>query len=154
MNIYLQHIIVALFACNAVAWTPIPKTNNNNALQQKLKELTTTSAAVSIGFAVAFGVPLLANAVDFTGSYSDPKHPNCKRNIAVEKGNPTAQISGTDGNPGCPVGGEGKTWALSGRVDGDSLLVDFSPKGGPKDLKGTWDGDGIRWPDGNKWTLN
>ena len=75
---------------------------------------------------------------------TDPKHPNCLRNIAVEKGNPNAQISGTDGNPGCPPGGEGKTWALSGKVDGDSLLVDFSPKGGPKDLKGTWDGDGIR----------
>ena len=23
-------------------------------------------------------------------------------------------------------------------------MVDFTPKGGPKDLKGTWDGDGIR----------
>ena len=45
-----------------------------------------------------------------------------------------ALVSGTDGTPGC-VGGEGRPWNLKGSVDGDSIFVDFSPKGGPKDLK-------------------
>ena len=32
-------------------------------------------------------------------------------------------------------------------------MVDFSPKGGPKDVLGIYDEneDGIRWPDNNLW---
>jgi hypothetical protein len=60
-------------------------------------------------------------------------------------------LKGTDGNPGCPVDGSGKQWQLTGTVDGNNIFVDFSPKGGPKDLKGEWDVNGIKWPDGNKW---
>jgi len=35
-------------------------------------------------------------------------------------------------------------WKLTGSVseDGESIFIDFSPKGGPKDLLGVWDGDG------------
>lgn len=64
-------------------------------------------------------------------------------------------VSGADGNPGCPTG-EGRPWNLKGRVDGDNIFVDFSSKGGPKDLNGVWEAKkpaGIRWPDGNKWVL-
>eukprot|EP00970_Alexandrium_tamarense_P018604 scaffold13354_cov181-Alexandrium_tamarense.AAC.17 len=104
----------------------------------------------------------------------------------------TAVISGVDGNPGCGVGSvQGAEWKLTGRVDekdANEIFVDFSSKGGPKDLVGTfllacclrsfvvclfsssdpsnltpspsycqpylgkWDENGIRWPDGNKWT--
>lgn len=97
--------------------------------------------------------PMIANAADLTGSYSDPKHPNCQREIVVNGLN--ADIKGTDGTPGCPPDGSGKAWKLQGKInaEGDSIFVDFSPKGGPKDLKGAWDGSGIKWPDGNKWTI-
>ena len=95
--------------------------------------------------------PLVSNAVDFTGSYSDPKHPNCQRVITVKGSD--ALLKGTDGNPGCPPDGSGKEWKLIGSVDGSNILVDFTPKGGPPGLKGVWDGDGIKWPDGNKWSL-
>mmetsp|Transcript_540 Transcript_540/g.986 ORF Transcript_540/g.986 Transcript_540/m.986 type:complete len:131 (+) Transcript_540:399-791(+) len=102
-----------------------------------------------------------ANAVDFTGSYSDPNHPSCPRLIAMEGS--TVIITGADGNPGC-VGGDGQPWKLIGKVDKEregaelnEIFVDFSPKGGPKDLVGKWEvkgkSSGIRWPDGNKWTL-
>jgi hypothetical protein len=67
-----------------------------------------------------------------------------------------AKISGTDGTPGCPPDGAGKEWNLVGKIQGDSILVDFTPKGGPKDLKGVYDkgaAPGIIWPDGNKWTF-
>ncbi len=68
----------------------------------------------------------------------------------------TLLLSGTDGNPGCPVDGSGNPWKLNGQIlTEDRILVDFTGKGGPKDVKGLWeDGDapGIRWPDGNKWT--
>lgn len=35
-----------------------------------------------------------------------------------------------------------------------TIFVDFSPKGGPKDLLGVYNEDlnGIKWPDGNLWT--
>lgn len=79
----------------------------------------------------------------------DPKHPNCPRLIATE--GDKAIVSGADGNPGCPTG-DGRAWKLEGSIKGDSIFVDFSPKGGPKDLEGKWDGSGIRWPDGNKWS--
>ncbi len=42
------------------------------------------------------------------------------------------------------------SWKLEGTVadSGDQIFVDFSPKGGPKALTGTWDKDGIKFPDG------
>jgi hypothetical protein len=111
------------------------------------------AASVAAASAIIASSPLASNAVvDFSGSYSDPNHPNCQRVVTVN-GISTLTIKGTDGNPGCPVGGAGKEWALDGKLDGNSILVDFSPKGGPKNLKGVWAGDGIRWPDGNKWSL-
>ena len=103
-----------------------------------------------VGGAAALVASQPVIAADFTGSYSDPNHPNCKRNVAVA--GESATLSGTDGNPGCPASGDGNAWELSGKVSGDEIFVDFSPKGGPKDLKGVWDGSGIRWPDGNKWS--
>ena len=82
---------------------------------------------------------------------SDPNHPNCLREITSL--GTTATLAGTDGNPGCPVDGSGRKWELTGKIDNKDIYVDFSPKGGPKDLKGVFDGSGIKWPDGNKWSL-
>ena len=93
-------------------------------------------------------------AVDFTGSYDDPNHPNCLREIQVVQGSDVAHVAGTDGSPGCPPDGSGKPWNLVGKVEGDTILVDFSPKGGPANLKGVYEPSpkpGIRWPDGNLW---
>ena len=112
------------------------------------------AVAASLTAALTMG-PLVANAVDFNGSYSDPKHPNCKREIVVVAGKSRdAKVSGTDGTPGCPPDGSGKAWNLVGAIEGDKILVDFSPKGGPANLKGNWEPSptpGIRWPDGNLW---
>lgn len=116
---------------------------------------TLQKAVAAASFSAALSTaPLIANAVDFTGSYADPNHPNCQRVISVQGA--TATLSGTDGNPGCPADGSGKAWKLTGNVDGSSIFVDFSPKGGPPALKGVWDDAapaGIKWPDGNKWTM-
>ena len=113
--------------------------------------------AVSAAFAVAAisTTPFAAHAVDLTGSYADPNHPNCLRIIADVKDSSSSDIvlTGTDGNPGCPPDGAGKTWKLVGKVEGSNVFVDFSPKGGPKDLKGVFDASSqaIKWPDGNSW---
>ena len=112
-------------------------------------------AAFSFIFAALASAPSIVSAHDFTGNYDDPNHPNCLRKIAMFSGD-TANIFGTDGNPGCPPDGSGEKWHLVGKVDGDSILVDFSPKGGPEDLEGVWESTpvpGIRWPDGNIWSF-
>jgi hypothetical protein len=117
------------------------------------------SASIAVGAAI-FVAPLTTPAamVDVTGSYSDPNHPNCQRIIQANKESPSDFVlTGTDGNPGCSPDGIGqKTFQLVGKVDNDAnIYVDFSPKGGPKDLKGLYDVKlrAITWPDGNVWSL-
>lgn len=133
------------------------------------------SSVIAAGFSAALllatmTLPLPVVAVEgdngsssfFAGSYSDPKHPNCKRVIEVVADGKAVLLSGTDGTPGCPADGSGKEWGpLQGRIiDGSStkILVDFSPKGGPSDIAGQFFFDGkassagINWPDGNTWT--
>ncbi len=87
----------------------------------------------------------------FTGEYADPNHPNCKRSIVVID-NGDAKVSGTDGDPGCPPDGSGKAWSLDALVSDDTIIVDFSPKGGPSNLSGKKTSEGILWEDGNTWT--
>ena len=45
-------------------------------------------------------------------------------------------------------------WYLQGSSSGSQVQFDFSPKGGPADLEGTWSTTpaAITWPDGNSWT--
>ena len=50
-----------------------------------------------------------------------------------------------------------KMWYLKGSITGEAktqIHFDFSPKGGPADLEGTWSTApaAITWPDGNAWT--
>mmetsp|Transcript_19370 Transcript_19370/g.36580 ORF Transcript_19370/g.36580 Transcript_19370/m.36580 type:complete len:154 (-) Transcript_19370:124-585(-) len=136
----------------ANAWTT-PTTSRQEFLQGIV-----TAAAGAVTVAGAAAVPAPAVAVDlrtqsvFTHEYSDPKHVNCKRVISVRPDGEAA-LSGTDGNPACPADGSGSVWRLVGDVQGETITVDFSPKGGPSNLKGKWVGDGISWPDGNKWTV-
>eukprot|EP00531_Pseudo-nitzschia_arenysensis_P016058 CAMPEP_0116129152 /NCGR_PEP_ID=MMETSP0329-20121206/7776_1 /TAXON_ID=697910 /ORGANISM="Pseudo-nitzschia arenysensis, Strain B593" /LENGTH=173 /DNA_ID=CAMNT_0003623409 /DNA_START=331 /DNA_END=852 /DNA_ORIENTATION=+ len=88
-------------------------------------------------------------SVSFPGEYSDPNHPGCKRTVNVHDGGAT--ISGTDEPIPANESPEGKVWSVSGTVAGDTIVVDFSPKGGPKGLKGQKVTEGIKWEDGNMW---
>jgi len=150
--------LLASIVMTTAAWGPMKLNSHNNKIHEdRVKNFVTTIAsagvAATIVLGTAIGNPNIASATDFTGSFSDPKHPSCTRLVAVE--GTDALVSGTDGTPRCE-GGEGKPWKLIGNVDGDKIFVDFSPNGGPKDLKGVWvegKSPGIRWPDGNKWTL-
>ena len=93
----------------------------------------------------------------FAGVYTDPNHPGCRRQIRVQIH--SAIVTGEDGDPGCPPKDPSKDshWRLLGKIISDTeILVDFSSKGGPKDLEGKWcrgcgDHGGISWPDGNTW---
>ena len=44
-------------------------------------------------------------------------------------------------------------WKVKGTVSGQSIVIDFSPKGGPKDVEAKYViGKGLVFPDGNTWT--
>ena len=79
----------------------------------------------------------------FEGEYTDPNHPDGLRKITV-KGNDVT-LTGTDS-------AGGKQWVLKAKETDGTIFVDFSPKGGPKDLLGVYDNGAIKWPDGNAWT--
>mmetsp|Transcript_49720 Transcript_49720/g.96042 ORF Transcript_49720/g.96042 Transcript_49720/m.96042 type:complete len:165 (-) Transcript_49720:78-572(-) len=85
------------------------------------------------------------------GYYADPFHPGCKRQFVVDEGD--VKIRGRDGEPDCLKGTQGPNWVLpvQWKLGSETIIIDFSPKGGPKSVVGTWVGDGIVFPDGNKW---
>merc|ERR1719201_46503 len=81
--------------------------------------------------------------VRLNGEYSDAGHPGCFRKVVVQGG--AAIITGADE--------DGKPWKVRGKVEGATILVDFSSKGGPKDVVAkAVAGVGLVFPDGNKWT--
>ena len=78
-----------------------------------------------------------------SGTWNDPAHPGCTRKIVVQ--GKTAFISGADE--------DGKPWKVKGAVDGNSIIVDFTPKGGPSGVEAKFVvGKGLVFPDGNVWT--
>lgn len=81
----------------------------------------------------------------WAGRYTDPFHPTGYRDISVRGRD--LSIAGRD-DP------KGQAWALSATInaDGVTALIDFSPKGGPKNLLARLQGNTIVFPDGNKWT--
>lgn len=82
----------------------------------------------------------------FIGSYSDPFHPGCTRSISA-KGRELI-VSGSDQKDGS------SPWSLQATQSQNTILVDFSPKGGPANLRGEYNEEksAIVWQDGNSWT--
>ena len=73
----------------------------------------------------------------FEGEYSDPNHPGCPRNLKVEGGR--VIFTGADQTEGATECGEGTTgpsFEITGYLIGKDIHMDFSPKGGPKNLVG------------------
>ena len=95
-----------------------------------------------------------ASSSVFNGKYSDPNHPGCLRGIERVRSTTKAKVFGEDGTPGCQADGqETKKWELEGELRGENeILIDFSKKGGPKNLLGKWTGNGVLFPDGNTWS--
>jgi len=128
MKIPFVFCLAILLTSSTYAWTSRPQQQ-----PQPPKAVVTRHdffQSLLVGAVVA--VPIVTNAAPFdpatfSHQYNDPKHPNCKR-IVVVKPDGTVNLSGTDGTPGCPEDGSGNVWRLVGEVEGDKILVDFSPK--------------------------
>lgn len=92
------------------------------------------------------------------GRYSDPNHPAGFRTVVVSsegaQGDDASSIVTIAGNDNAPTGVE---WTVLGhlRIESDSILltIDFSPKGGPANVLAVFDGSGLRFSDGNRWSL-
>mmetsp|Transcript_17584 Transcript_17584/g.39685 ORF Transcript_17584/g.39685 Transcript_17584/m.39685 type:complete len:164 (-) Transcript_17584:94-585(-) len=82
-----------------------------------------------------------AAPLNFSGRYADPQHPGCPRKVG--KSGKFVTIEGADE--------DGKKWTVKGQTNGRDLLLDFSAKGGPKDVLARADSIGITFPDGNVW---
>mmetsp|Transcript_4403 Transcript_4403/g.8831 ORF Transcript_4403/g.8831 Transcript_4403/m.8831 type:complete len:199 (-) Transcript_4403:107-703(-) len=112
--------------------------------------------------------PMIASATLFSdaakaaprwsGKYNDPKHPGCERRISKDNFSGEYTIAGASSRDkaqkGCDVNDprSQKRWALTGvLIAEDTLSVDFSSKGGPKDVQVKLVKDSIEFPDGNKW---
>ena len=148
-----------LHACNDISQSATKK-NVEQQMQQmgapSQVGLSIAAAAAAVGLCVSLSLPGAAEAASsvFVGDFADPKHPGCLRAIAGQP--PILEVTGTDGTPGCLNGEKQRPWALTGEVvkvpsKEDQILIDFSPKGGPKNLLGKWTGTGILFPDGNEW---
>ena len=113
-----------------------------------------TAVGLCLSLATAGGARAAPSA--FVGEYADPKHPGCLRSISGEGA--VLDVKGTDGTPGCANGEPPRPWSLTWEIvkvpsKQDEILIDFSPKGGPKNLLGKLTPEGgILFPDGNTWS--
>lgn len=84
------------------------------------------------------------------------KNPGCARRIKVKEPG-TMSVSGSDsaGDGASCDGATDVSWGpLAASVDRTTIIVDFSPKGGPKEAKGTFNASvGVIWEDGHVWHL-
>ncbi|CAJ1938870.1 unnamed protein product [Cylindrotheca closterium] len=102
----------------------------------------------------------------FTGDYDDPNHPGCLRQVKVigaplradgtRSKYPVVEVTGYDGKGNGAMCTDRPTrpdlWKIQGKLLSETdAVIDFSPKGGPQNLKASYD-NGIVFPDGNKWT--
>ena len=96
--------------------------------------------------------PIVFKEKAMQGNYSDPNHPGCPRALVVYD----EQTGEMYGNDDCETLQD--PWGpLPVTISDYSIVCDFSSKGGPSDLAGTYaDGDAglgtITWADGNVWT--
>ena len=76
------------------------------------------------------------------GKYADPNHPGCKRKVTLI-GTNKVLVEGAD---------EDKVpFTVRGTYEGKTVTLDFSPKGGPKDVTAQYSITGLTFPDGNVW---
>jgi hypothetical protein len=174
-----KEIMFRLLACttlllvSASALVPQPPQSTTTTNR---RQLLGSLFGAGIVAGVAFVAPQPASATKaltgpgsvFSGDYDDPNHPGCLRQVKVVgsplKGDgtrspfPNIEVKGWDGKEGAKTCKDARperseVWSVGGKLKSkEEASFDFSSKGGPANLLGKWDTDGILFPDGNKWT--
>mmetsp|Transcript_128691 Transcript_128691/g.181517 ORF Transcript_128691/g.181517 Transcript_128691/m.181517 type:complete len:184 (+) Transcript_128691:72-623(+) len=147
-------ILLAGLAVTLSRFTTFATPAGSSSPRRDFLKSMTAGLAAGAGMQVVDVQPAQAAITRWSGIYKDPKHPGCERGIT--KDGDEFVISGTsavDGAKECEKDMKTKKWYLvATKGADDELIIDFSPKGGPKDAVAKWDGDGIVFPDGNRWS--
>ena len=133
--------------------------------------LAVASPPVALAVASPPAALTVVNPSVFTNDYADPLHPLCKRHIEVSRDGTTFHYSGTavgaKDDPvlrGCSPEEIKEFGIRRGKFDG-TIIGDGKLSAGDGVHEGVWepaysesrqpfgDTDGIRWNDGNKWTV-
>ena len=144
---------VLLAGCTALAPAQQPNKAEVVAKNKSRRGVLLSSVAAA---AVLLTTPSKTSAADgsaFVGTYSDPiNHPGGTRTIRLldESKIGDYQLAEVLGGGGI---GEPKNYVLPAVVIGDrAIVIDFSPKGGPRDFTGVLNGQNIKFlRDGNTW---
>lgn len=148
MKIISAILSVILFAqVNALAFS------SGKSVSVNRRSVFAGVAAITAGLLSSTpAVAKSAGAEAFVGTFTDPiNHPGGKRTIILtgEKVGDyqLAEVQGGGGR------GEPANYVLPAAVIGDrTIVIDFSPKGGPRDFVGVLDGGDIKFlRDGNRW---
>lgn len=167
--------IATLLLSSSMTANALVPSGRNSAVERR--QMFGIIGSAFAGAAVVASAPKQAEAASirtgpsnvFTGEYDDPNHPNCLRSVKVvgaplradgtRPSNPIIEVTGYDGNGSDNFCSEddrptrSDLWKIQGKMKSNTeAALDFSPKGGPAGVTGTWDGSGIVFPDGNKWT--
>jgi hypothetical protein len=130
--------------------------SRRNALGGMMNTAAAAAAALSGASAVipkSAEAATPADASAFVGTYSDPiNHPGGKRTIVLLEGQTVGEYQLAEVRGGGGVG-EPKSYVLPAIIlGGRAIIIDFSPKGGPRDFTGVLDGKDIKFlRDGNRW---
>ena len=137
----------------ARAPTTMPQAKMSAAFQDRRSVLCAASAAAIFSMALpGSAVADKKAAPSFQGVFNDPKHPNGYRILVSDAGNKGTMTlqDEPDGNVYIiPI-----TYEANKKTGQTSLTIDFSVKGGPKDVVATLNKDSsISFPDGNLWKM-
>lgn len=138
----------------------VPPTSNDRERQPTTASFALATFA-SMALSLTHVAPVLAADNVFEGSYYDPNHPGCPRDIDAN-----GVITGLDPIPfergrGCrgvkktneaKVNEKFNAWKIQAKVRDDSIDIDFDQKDGSGEkVTGKWNGVGIELPDGTVW---
>lgn len=132
-----------------------PKPEGSHSIQSRrgVLEAASLASAAAVLTSMAPQASAAGDPSVFVGTYSDPiNHPGGTRTIRLLEGQKVGdyQLAEVEGGGGK---GEPKSYVLPAVIVGDrTILIDFSPKGGPRDFAGVLDGKDIKFlRDGNRW---
>ena len=144
----IGHIFLVVLALTASVCTAFSLSANHQAISRREIFNRVNNAAVAT---VVLSGPSSALATNIgtlppiNGIYSDPNHLDGYR-IVRELDKSNALVTLQD-EPNGPI------FSVSGKIVGTTVTLDFSAKGGPKDVVATLVGDDkLKFPDGNTWT--
>lgn len=140
-------------AANVAAFCPInpiaPKLLTDG-FELKISRRSILASIAAATFTVA-SLPNVAVAVDapsIAGVYTDPNHPKGYRVVRETKGGVAITLQDDPHSEIIDITAKAKANKKNGET---TLTIDFSKKGGPKNISGVFKDGKISFPDGNSW---